>query len=168
MPTALSDRDPFSLVYDELLAVLRAHEPLTEAVRVANWITFEGEDPDPEKGAVSDADLPQLTIKPAGGPFDLFHTSTSAHFQKTFIVGIVTADKRIDAHLFKLEWLICCALYQGYDRLIDIPFVNAIQTQAIETEESDEPTDDARGMGGWTAVLALRFDLFINRDQLLA
>ena len=168
MSTALTERDPFSLVYDELIAVFRAHAPLTDTVRIANWITFAGEDPDPEKHAVLDADLPQLTIKPAGGPFDLFHTSTSARFQKTFVIGIVTPDKRIDAHLFKLEWLLCCALYRGDERLRGIPFVNAIHMTAIETEESDEPSEDARGMGGSTAVVAIQFDLFINRTQMLA
>ena len=168
MPTALSARDPFSHGYDELIAVLKAHAPLTAAVRVANWISFEGEDPDPKKGAVLDGDLPELTIKPAGGPFDLFHSSTSALFKRTFIIGIVTPDKRIDAHMFKLEWLICCALYCGYQRLRSIPFVTGIHTTAIETEETDESPEDARRMGGWYATMAITLDLVIDRNQFLA
>ncbi len=161
--------DPFSRVYKALVDdVLKAHRPLAKLVNVANWITFEGDSEDPEFSAVSDADMPELQVRPAGGPIMPSWSSSSARFDKVFIVGVTTDDHRVKDLLFPITWEIARALAIHSDALTIKPHINTELLNPIDVSESNDLTENDRGTRGWTAILGIPLRITIAKDKFLA
>ncbi len=164
MPVATAKKlTPFARLYLTIVDdVLRAHAPLLDLVKVGNWITFEGDDPDPEKTAALDADMPELLVKPAGGLLFTRQTSDKYDFVRTFQIGVQMNDMRV-VPLLELEWELARALKIHESAIQDLPFIEGDIVMVTPLQE--DVTDDRRGVRGWLALIQLEITLRIDREQ---
>ena len=175
--------DPFSQVYERIIAILKADPTLAALVRSANWITFDAA-PQPLKRAFQPGDAPEILVEPVTGMDQWAETSTSAKATVVWSIKIATNDLRLfftDAAgnasgVFALKWALIVALDTAGDGLRSVNSVPALaslsfcrSSRIVATVKSPfdpagNPVAEARGTDGWTLLATLTTELDLNRD----
>lgn len=111
--------DPISIVARTIMFQLMMHPWLSALVRPGNRIDFAGgSDPEPGKDSITDGDLPELVLLPAGGvmnPRDGSSgvSSSSRALRQRYLVGIhtkqpVSSDNNGGANTVKWRFFQAC------------------------------------------------------------
>ena len=182
--TAVLVLDPFTMVYDALWNLLESHHGLTSLVGISNRIRFHstraeivdaeaavdsdgiahsGDNTDPIKANVVPSDLPELDIRPAGGSFAPWATSSSAHATQLFMVGITTGDLRIAQKLFPVKWALFRALMRARHDL-QLDFVNQVAIDGVDETLGLE--EQERGTIGWVALIMISVRMSFDRETM--
>ena len=161
--------DPIGQMIEALWTLLEAHAPLTSMVKTGNRIKYTGENRDPEKRQIADADLPELRIVPVGSTPHPLRTSSSSTIVKRFRVEVSTGDQRIDAGLTALEWEVYRALVNWFNTLAaltwkDHPYVKQMKTNDVKDGKSQR--DLERGIHGWAAVWECEVEMWFQTSDL--
>lgn len=152
--------DPFTQVYRKLWAVLLAEPDVAKRIKGPNRISYATDDRDPEggRGALTDA-FPEMRIKPTGGPFKLFGSSTSSFASKTFNIEIETGDMRLQREVFPLEWAIFKALSKTQSSNLDLPFVMNVTYESVNDLDT---APDGRVLNQWAALIAVTVEMVFD------
>lgn len=164
MTTQTIITDPFTQAYDALWDVLEAHPAFGDRFKLANRIKFTGNrtQDDPRKDNVGVGDLPEIDIRPTGGPTDLWFTHTDSRAVRHFQIGITTQDLRADRGLFPLDWELLRALAKLEGNL-GLPFV--VDVTLEEVDHALEGTDFNRGTSRWVAVFDVVVTFMFDRKK---
>lgn len=176
--------DPFSMVYERIVAILKADPTIQSLVRSANWITFDSA-PQPLKRAFQPGDAPEILIEPVNGNDQWASTSLSAESTVMWSIKIATNDLRlffddpagsgIKTGVFPLKWaLMACLdragdgleLVNGATPLPPLPFCRVSRiTVSVKSpfDPAGNPVSEGRGTDGWTLLATLTTALDINR-----
>lgn len=158
--------DPFTRVYDALVALFANHDGVQDLVKTGNLIDYSGDRTEPTKENIQAGDVPELEVRPAGGEGQLWFSSTSATVVRRYAVGLTTGDLRAAKSLFPLEWQLIRALAGTTDDL-GLSFVHKVSIEGFDEER--EATDRHRGTRGWVAVFAVVVEMnFDKKNHLLA
>lgn len=164
MTTQTIITDPFTQAYNALWDLLEAHPAFSDRFRLANRTKYTGKrtQDDPRKDSVAAGDLPEIDIRPTGGPTNLFFTHKDARAVRTFQIGITTHDLRADRGLFPLDWEIMRALAKLEENL-GLPFV--VDVALGDADHSLEGTDFNRGASRWVAVFDVEVTFMFDRKR---
>lgn len=151
----MSEQDPATQVYNALWDMLEAHKGFTDLVRVGNRIKMSGRKRRPIKDEVSEADLPEVRIIPAGGEPHVQRTSNGSSLVKRFAIQVSTGEEVVDVKLFPVEWEIYRAMSKWAVTLQALKwngrsFVNL--ARPLEITEGVSDSDLNRGIVGWSTV----------------
>lgn len=103
--------DPFTPVVECLWALLEREPAFCHLVPVGNRIRYINDlDRRPEKENVMAADLPEVVIRPEGGPADWQASSSTSRIDLTFAIDVSTGDRRLSVLMFPLWFAIFRAL----------------------------------------------------------
>ena len=158
--------DPFTRVYDALVALIADHDGVKHLLKKGNLIDYSGGRDDPTKSNVQSGDLAEIEIRTAGGDALLWFSSDSSMVGRRYSVGITTGDLLVDKSLFPLEWELLRALAGAKDDL-GLSFVHKVSIEGFDEER--EGTDRHRGTKGWTALFNVVVEMtFDKKKHLLA
>jgi len=165
MANDFSTIDPFTQVYNALMALFAGDIDLTALVRPGNRISFTADDnPVPIKDAINTADLPEISLVPTGTGSSRF-TTTGVVTQQAFRLEVTTGDMRADELLFPLKWILTKRLTRARNPL-GLDFVKAIEVVDMPSTLDDE--DQERGHDGWTFDIAIIAHLAFTSTELSA
>ncbi|MCX5658580.1 MAG: hypothetical protein NTW19_02525 [Planctomycetota bacterium] len=157
--------DPYTQVHDKLWELLTANADFVALVRAGNRVNLQGEDPEPRRSNLQDADAPEVMLLQTGGTIDPWATGSSASLTETYRLTIATADVRPQKWLNRVKWAICRALAAGASNL-GLSFVTHVSctgaTDALDDKELN------RGTRGWSSVLLIRVDMHIDRTAMVS
>ena len=154
--------DPFTQVHNALFGLLTSWTNFSNAVVEGNRITFTGDDRDPIKDQVSEADLPECRLVPVGGEPAVQRTSSTTTIKRRWVIELATGDQRVDFRLLPLEWEIFRALtrWQGVITTLtwhSKPFV--VTALPMSVQDAVTNTDLNRGIIGWTTIWACEVEM---------
>ena len=176
MPTP---QDPFTQVYQRILAVLQTDPVVSVLVRSANWITFDKKAP--WKRNAQEGDMPEILIEPVTGLDAFASDSMAAKLDMVWSIKVATMDSRLywlDANnnmtgVFAMHWALINALYNAGDALASpnsVPVLPALSflrvariTASVKSpfDPAGNPVSEARGTDGWTILCTLACTLDI-------
>lgn len=154
--------DPFTRVYNAIMALFADHDGVSDLVKPGNLVSYATKSRDPLKVNVQSGDLPEIEVRPAGGEATLWKTSDSTEVIRRYVVGIATGDLRVDESLFPLEWELLRAL-AGTTSNLGLPFVVNVHIEGFD--EESEATDRHRGTKGWVALFTVGVQMYFNRQN---
>lgn len=125
--------DPFSQAYDAIWAMLLTNESLSALVKPGNRIKLTAASPHPYKENVSIADLPEISMEPAGGLFKPVASSTGAMAIQHYDIQLAGQDLSIKKKFFAVKWAVMQALAKQSLNL-GLDFVRAVTVEAGEDE----------------------------------
>lgn len=158
--------DPFTRVYDALVALIADHDGVKHLLKTGNLIDYSGGRADPTKGSIQSGDLPEIEVRPAGGDIALWKDSDSSEIVRRFIIALTTGDLRVDKSLLPLEWEIVRALSRTVENL-GLSFVTKLTIEGFDEERRG--TEEHRGTKGWVALFSVVVEMnFSRQDDLLA
>lgn len=164
--TLCPNLDPFTRVYNAIMALLADHDGVSDLVKPGNLIGYASKSRDPIKSNVQSGDLAEIEVRPAGGEAQLWKTSDSTEVTRRYVVGITTGELRVDESLFPLEWELLRAL-AGTTNNLGLPFVVNVHIEGFD--EESEATDRHRGTKGWVALFSVIVQMnFDRQNHLLA
>ena len=163
-------RDPFSTIYYALWDLLESNEEFCSRVAPGNRIKFLGENINPLKENTLTADYPEVRIISLSTAPHLLHTSSSTTFSKKFQIQIITNDKRLDAMLYPLEWLVYIILVRGIQNLLNLKWRDKTFVLNVSAESCTDsyvaPADLRPAIGGWVSVINLDFNLSLKTSEI--
>lgn len=155
----MNDRDPYSLVYDEVWRMLEASPEFCRLVPVRNRVKFSGDNADPIKREVLSADLPEVRVMARVGDDRPQGSSSSVFKQINYEIQISTGDQRFDSRVFPLVWVIDIAATQwcAAARWRELAWhEHAFVIHAIQRGQfafsTTEQIDQLRNVVGWSTV----------------
>lgn len=163
-------RDPFSTIYYALWDLLESNEEFCNRVAPGNRIKFLGENVNPLKENTLTADYPEVRIISLSTAPHLLRTSSSTTFSKKFQIQIITNDKRLDAMLYPLEWLVYIILVRGINNLLNLKwrdktFVLNVSAESC-TDSYAAPADLGQSISGWVSLINLDFNLSLKTSEI--
>jgi len=154
---AVVDDNPLSRVYAALWDVLLQEREIERWVPPAARVRFD-EARDPRQPRVLDADLPELTLVPAGSEGAI--TGTTTHLAVTEVYDLVlrSHDLQLQRDVFPLRWAVIRALWRTPD--LGLSFVRRIglSGQTLRFVESE------RGRPAWEFSLRITVELYLSRE----
>lgn len=154
--------DPFTRVYNAIMALFADHDGVRDLVKPGNLIGYASDSADPIKGNIQPGDLPEIEVRPAGGEVQLWKTSDSTEVLRRYVVGITTGELRVHESLFPLEWELLRALASTTNNL-GLPFVVNVHIEGFD--EDPEATDRHRGTKGWVALFSVIVQMHFDRQN---
>ena len=127
--------DPFTQAYDKIWDLLESQDGFTDLVRLGNRVRLAGSKAGPPKPHPQAADLPEVSIAPAGGQIELFVTSTSSRAVQDYSVVVRTGQGSADAALLPLKWELMKALSKSGDNL-GLSFVRKVRVRDVAEADS--------------------------------
>lgn len=166
----MPDKDPFTQVHDALWELLEDNVGFTELVKEGNRIKFSGDERDPIKTQVQDADLPEVRIVVAGGTPALLNTTSSSKCTKRFQIQVSTGDQRVTAILFPLQWEIFRALSNWPAKLLALTWEGEQFVKRAALFDIAEGVTDAdllRNIKGWATLWLFETELWFKTSAIL-
>lgn len=154
--------DPFTLVYNALVAQIADHDGVSDLVKKGNLIGYAAGNTDPTKGNIQSGDVSELEVRPAGGDAQLWWSKTSAEVSRRFVVGLTTGDLRVEKSLFPLEWELLRAIASTTNNL-GLSFVTKVSIDGFDEERTG--MDEHRGTKGWVALFSVVVEMHLNRQE---
>jgi len=159
------DIDPYTQVYRALWNMLIESPELSRLVRIGNRIRWDEQDPDPQKHALSDADLPEIQLDPVAGEVNLTGSSTSVACEQAFQLQLTSNDSRLHLSAFPLKWALIKTLSRWRSAL-GLAFVKQIRLgDVIDIHAADDPD---RGAAGWSMTLTISVEMWIAQADVEA
>lgn len=155
-------KDPVRLVYEKIVATLKAFAPLTGdaalvKVGVASVLDYSTTTRlDPRKTRAQTADYPVLELTIGGGNWGMT-ASGEVPVQRIYELRIATGDLRICAmtwvqfQIVRALWAIRTGSRMGYS------WVNRLRVE----DHADEPRDEVYARKGWASVARVVVDMVI-------
>ncbi len=156
--------DPFSLVVDELWAILEDTAEFCSVVLAGNRAKFDSPDPALQiKEQIGPADRPEVRLVPSAvEPLGCTSSSTKVLF--TVNLQIAAGDMRMRKVVFPVLWATIRALSRCRDRLQalewngEVGFVKTLKAGSGTFSLSEVDLD--RGVAGWLNVLPLTMEMW--------
>lgn len=161
--------DPMSMVYDALWELAEAWTPLTSLVKVGNRIKFSGDNRDPVKRQVSDADLPELVLGCTAFSPHMLRTSCGSSMDVTFEWMISAGDQRLDAALFPVVWELHRAMIGWMEVLAALTWKSkqfVKLTRALTGNVGMSNPELNRGITGWSSIWSCELQMWFQTVDL--
>lgn len=163
--------DPISQVYTALWSMVEAHTPLASMVKTKNRIKYNGDNRDPEKREILDADMPEIRIISSTSNPTIGRTSNGTSVVKHFKVQISTGDQRVDAGLFAIEWELYRAFANWANTMKNLTWNSKTYIlKAVPTAVQDGMSNNElqRGIRGWISIWECEVEMwFTTADMIL-
>ena len=157
--------NPFTEVYDAIFGALVAHQPLADLVDISNRITHSGDTPARHVESLQPGDVPELELLPSNGTWDIFASSSSAQAVQAYLLKVVSGDLRLVKYN-NVKWEVGRALAMAWDQ--DSFATDYIRNLRVtDFVDNLDPTEDSRGIQGWTGQLQIETEIWINKDCIL-
>jgi len=153
----VSNKDPFSLVYDVLWDMLETAR-FQELVKVGNRVKFStaSQYRDPELLASLSEDRPVVGIMHLGSTFGMERASNTSFITPQYQILLVTGDVRLDREFYPCLWEIVAATLSWWDYLRKLLYQGKTFIHMAElTTLSSMYVDPAKNKGikGWVGRL---------------
>lgn len=146
--------DPFTQVYDAMVAEFKA-----ENLKIIDWNSSR----DPEPISPTDAELPELQLRPAGMTGEIGNSSCGSIINRSYQLLINSGDQRA-AVLFGVEWRILKVLqrlkYGSLDNIVE----NNVSIDSSQAGLSN--SEENRGIKGWTALWNISVQMMFSGADL--
>lgn len=172
MTSAPTSNDPLSRIEEELWFALESHAGLAALVQVGNRPKLTGPQDQPFKDSLTNSDVPELSMLPAGGEADTVGqgvSSSSVGVILRWSIGIVTDEIRTNRlnSVHPVLWACLQALWRvKYGANNPLDYVNLIRATAFFDQVTDPVKD--RGAQGWKGVLQVEVRAVFPREEVLA
>ena len=166
--------DPYTLVYDKIVAALLASVPIQQLIPrlPGNVVSLnKGHGRDQLRHEVKDSDLPELIVRhnTVGGNLNI--ATNTAEIVRDFEIGLITTPDKLSNEFFQIEWAIVCALID-FNLFSDIrtlewggkKFVQSVTFGGADSGENDPET--GRGIEGWAALFRLSVRMMFQHDMM--
>jgi hypothetical protein len=164
--------DPISQVYDALWSMVEASPALADMIKTGNRIKYSGENRDPQKPEISDADMPELQIISVGTSPGLSRTSSGSSILKRFRVQVSTGDQRLDSGLYAIEWELYRAFVDWATTLKSLTWNSkayVIKALPVSVQDGKSNNELQRGIRGWISLWECEVEMwFSTADMSLA
>lgn len=140
--------DPYSLLYTEMIACFTRRKLI-----IVDWSDTSRS---PQQDVLTEANLPELQLRPTGLTGNLGDSSSTSEVTATFQVMLNTCDNRLNTIAFPMQWEITKALmdmkFTALEQLKynDRSFVLNTTINAVAMGLSDPVLN--RGATGWSAL----------------
>jgi len=169
---SILDSNPFEIMERCLWAAIEVQPELSALVRPANRIKYHTlgstqQGDSPEKDSTTAADLPQLTIIPAGGTINQPGTgvsSSSISIVQRFTFALATDEPRTSLSVRRInavKWALMLALLRMHTTE-PIPGANIIRSVTPQGYQDEEGVDP---VPGWTCVLSVSVVAVISKQE---
>lgn len=153
----MESTDPFSRIEQALWNALTGYQPFAELVRDGNLIrNVEDEHRKPTR---AEADLPEVRLRPVGGPQHLFSTSTSSQITQTWRLQIATATLHTRAltpvGLNAIKWQALCAMVGATEQRLGLPFVTDVRIGEVSDQDSIFDAEQIMLLRGWITGMVI-------------
>ena len=153
--------DPFTKVYQALLAAISGDTVMAALVQPSNIVDFTSPNPEPVKDEIESADLPELQLIPMGGPIKRDNTMKLT-VEYGFSLQITTGDNRINGFLLPIQWAALRAIYAAGDCL-GFDWVKQVRCTAVNALQDNAAQ---RGIEGWVSAMHIVVTMLIDNDVL--
>lgn len=156
--------NPFTQVYESFWGIVDTDPLLRNIVKVGNRIRFDTTSRTPNKPARQDADIPELTISPAGTAIpSLTASSTSAFFRLRYTITVIMNDLRVGSqvtpNVYDVEFALYGVLARAKDKmgLCFVHYVRPVSSTILRNLE---------GTQGWTLNMDVEVEINLSRDRI--
>lgn len=154
--------DPFTIVYDGLWKVVKAHPNWEDFFKDGNVIRYDTANRFPLKQQVNVSDLPELVLVPSGTVLGLQVSSNGTSITKRFQFLLSTGDFRVAHLLFPIQWLLATAFINANAVMKSLlydgkPFVSRITVTDVAEGESDATRN--RNIQGWSSIWTVEVEM---------
>lgn len=163
--------NPFQKIHDALWDLLESSPTFCKLIPVGNRIKLVGENNNPDKEEISNADTPEIRIVSTAMIPTIALTSTSCSCRRRFELQIGSGERTF-SKLFELEWAIYVAM-MGWSQVFQEIEINGTPIQwkvhppaNMTVNEGIAERDINRGITQWTALWVLEIELIFDRKQL--
>jgi len=161
--------DPLTEVYQAILQLLKDDPDVSSIVAIGNLIDRtssrpDGSDLNRPKEDLTDMDLPEIDLVPAGGTVDIPNTSSSIVIDQSFDIVIKSATARLDAQFFPLFFAIIRAFVRVGCQMNKPELVERV---SLSNYTDDENLDAVlKGLEGWSSLLTVNVKIRLKKDAL--
>jgi|TARA_R100000093_G_scaffold60439_1_gene31968 hypothetical protein len=153
--------DPFTAVLKALWDILEANSEFSSLVSLGNRRKLWTGDTKIDKDSYSPADLPEVTIVPAGGTSNPVATSTGGNVIQIYRIQMLDGNLQASSSYFPLKWAIFKAL-ASIDGLLSLSYVRGISVGDSVEERSFEDHP------GWKLGIEIEVQMWWARTYLKA
>ena len=153
----MSDRDPFSLVYDSIWSMLETTD-FQQLVKVGNRLKFStaSQYRDPQLIAALSESRPTVGILSTGATFGLERASDASFITPQYQIVIVCGDARLDKEFNPVLWSVITAVLGWWDSLRGLLYQGKIFVHMAEPSNLStvyvDPTEN-KGIKGWVGKI---------------
>jgi hypothetical protein len=163
----MTEKDPFTQVYEGLWAAVDAVPDINTIVRPGNRINFTK--PDLTKREIATADLPELQLVLEGAVYGLHTTSSGSKVVKRY-TWIISTGSFLSSDVLSLQWMLTRAMcswkqYLGSLTWSSQHFVKRFDL-VDETAGISNPEYN-RGIKGWSAVMRCEVEMHFGTASLI-
>ena len=175
-PAGMSN-DPFSLWEAAFCDVLKGYQPLSDLVKVGNWVILTGKKDDPFETSSGASDFPEVQIWAVGagarGGQSVTRANDFRSWHQRYSVQIATNYVRTNgrASINVLRWHLLKALVRGEDllRAPAFPYCTSLEYgDWTDTLGESVGPNDQRKLTGWEGVMSIEAQFTWSLAELLA
>ena len=164
----VDERDPFTVLYEGLWALVLRCDYVADNVKVGSRIDWSATI-NPVRHNIAAADLPELALLPVSGEANLHMNSSTSRVIRTYTWMLSTGNFKLAASLFPMQFAIMQAMAGWKSSLTALTwskkqFVKRLDLRDFKDGESDAKLN--RGIQGWSSLLNVEVEMLFTTSDL--
>lgn len=156
--------DPFTLLYNKMVSVLKAHAG--NRYSVIDWNSTRNPQPD----VAASSDVPEWQLRPSGANVQVGSSSCASVVTRDFTLTLITGTKVLGKWLLPGEWALMSALYDlQYSALESLKWEDRSFVERVEVTGSVSGITDPEGsrqIVGWASSWTIRVHMTFSASDL--
>jgi hypothetical protein len=154
--------NPQAKLYAAVIKLIRCPE-FDQLVEQTNLIRFDEGNDNPDKDALTDADMVLVSVTDGGISANIFNSSSTSFATFTFNIVCLTGSWKWKEFVSQLNWIILCRLHAWGQELTQVTWKNRslVKNVKITGQRSGSNNEDKMGPMGWTTAWVIAIETHI-------